>query len=228
MPETPILKKMRLQPGQQLLLLNASPEWQTFLAQNHTISVIPEGNFELVLSFAPDKATLEKTVAQVRHILSPDGIVWVAFPKGSSKIQTDLTRDKGWESVSPEEWQFLNLISLDETWSAFSFRKAGDKPTKPRRALRDATKTDAAELKPENPYIDTVNKVVNLPEDLAQVLAENKEALVFFEKLSFSNRREYVHWITSAKREETRQKRIIETVSKLDQGLRNPLEKPKN
>ena len=123
------------------------------------------------------------------------------------------------------EWQFLNLIALDENWSAFSFRRAGDKETKVRRALRDRAVEDV--IKPENPYIDTVNRVVNLPEDLAQALAENKEALVFFEKLSFTNRREYVHWITSAKREETRQKRVLETVTKLDQGLKNPMEKPK-
>lgn len=226
MPDNSILKKMRLQPGQQLLLLNASPEWHTFLAQNHTVSVIPQENTDFVLSFAPDKTTLESTMAAVKNIMTPEGVVWLAFPKGASKMQIDLTRDKGWESVSPQEWQFLSLISLDETWSAFSFRKAGSTPAKPRRAMRDITK-DAAELKPENPYIDSVNRVVNLPEDLAQALAENKEALVFFEKLSFTNRREYVHWVTSAKREETREKRVLETVAKLDQRLKNPMEKPK-
>ena len=82
-------------------------------------------------------------------------------------------------------------------------------------------------LKPENPYIDTVNRVVNLPVDLAQALAENKEAFVFFETLSFTNRKEYVSWVTGAKREETREKRVLETIAKLDQGLKNPMDKGK-
>ncbi|MBK0401933.1 YdeI/OmpD-associated family protein [Adhaeribacter sp. BT258] len=225
MPDNSLLKKMRLQPGQQILLLNGSPEWQTFFAQNHTVSILPESTADLILFFAPDKATLDKLVPVVKNVVTPEGVVWVAYPKGSSKMQTDLTRDKGWESVSAEEWQFLNLISLDDKWSAFSFRKAGDKPTKVRRALRDMSVETV--IKPENPYIDTVNRVVNLPEDLAQALAENKEAFVFFEKLSFTNRKEYVHWVTSAKREETREKRVLETIAKLDKGLKNPMDKGK-
>jgi hypothetical protein len=225
MPENPIFKKMRLQPGQQILLLNASPEWHTFFAQNHTVSILPEKPADLILFFAPDKETLEKLMPVVKQVISPDGIVWAAYPKGASKIQTDLTRDKGWDSVSPEEWQYLNLISLDDKWSAFSFRKAGDKPTKVRRALRDRSAETV--IKPDNLYIDTVNRVVNLPEDLAQALAENKEAFVFFETLSFTNRREYVHWVTSAKRTETREKRVLETVAKLDKGLKNPMDKGK-
>ena len=225
MPENPIFKKMRLQPGQQILLLNASPEWQTFFAQNHTVSILPEKPAYLILFFAPDKATLEKLMPVVKQVISPDGIVWAAYPKGASKNQTDQTRDKGRDSVSPEEWQYLSLISLDDKWSAFSFRKAGDKPTKVRRALRDRSAETV--IKPDNPYIDTVNRVVNLPEDLAQALAENKEAFVFFETLSFTNRREYVHWVTSAKRTETREKRVLETVARLDKGLKNPMDKGK-
>ncbi|WP_378015876.1 YdeI/OmpD-associated family protein [Adhaeribacter terreus] len=216
---------MRLQLGQQILLLNASAEWQTFFAQNHTVSIIPERQADLVLFFAPDKATLDKLMPVVKNVLAPNGIVWAAYPKGASKIQSDLTRDKGWDSVSPEEWQYLNLISLDEKWSAFSFRLAGDKPTKVRRALRDTSIETV--IKPEKPYIDTVNRVVNLPEDLAQALAENKEAFVFFEKLSFTNQKEYVTWVTGAKREETREKRVLETIAKLDKGLKNPIDKGK-
>ena len=223
-PDNQLLKKMRLQPGQKILLLNASPHWQTFFAQNHTVSLIAEESADLILFFAPDKATLEKMMQVVKNVISPEEIVWAAYPKGSSKMQTDLTRDKGWESVSPDEWQFLNLISLDDKWSAFSFRLAGEKPTNVRRALRQGIEHV---LKPDNPYVDTVNRVVNLPEDLAQALAENKEAFVFFEELSYSNRKEYVNWITSAKRVETREKRILETIAKLDKGLKSPMDKGK-
>ena len=226
MPEISLLKKLRIGPDGQVLLLNATPEWQAFFKANQVKISKADQQAELILLFAPDKATLDKQMAQANKFVTTTSIIWVAFPKGSSKMQTDLTRDKGWESVPTIDWQFLNLISLDEKWSAFSFRRAGIKETKVRRALRDPEIENV--IKPENPYIDTVNRVVNLPEDLLQALAENKEALVFFEKLSFTNRREYVHWVTSAKREETRQKRVLETVAKLDQGLKNPMDKPKS
>lgn len=226
MPEISLLKKLKIAPDGHILLLNATPEWQTFFKANQVKLSKPDQPAELILLFAPDKAALEKQMKEVDKLASASTTIWVAYPKGSSKMQTDLTRDKGWESVPTSDWQFLNLISLDEKWSAFSFRRAGGQETKVRRALRDPGIETT--LKPENPYIDTVNRVVNLPEDLAQALAENKEALVFFEKLSFTNRREYVHWVTSAKREETRQKRVLETVAKLDQQLKNPMDKPKS
>ena len=226
MSENALLKKLKLSPGNLVLLLNAAPEWHSFFETHQLTLSKPERPVDHIILFAPDKTTLDRQMEQVNNFISATGIVWVAYPKGSSKIQTDLTRDRGWDSVPTDKWQFLNLISLDAKWSAFSFRRVGDKDTKVRRALRNHAEEET--LKPENPYIDTVNRVVNLPEDLAQALAENKEALVFFEKLSFTNRREYVHWVTSAKREETRQKRVLETVAKLDQGLKNPMEKPKS
>ncbi len=133
-------------------------------------------------------------------------------------MQTDLTRDNGWDCISSSEWQFLSLISLDDKWSAFSFRLAGAEPVKVRRTLRDTS----SEIQPENPYIDTVNRKITLPEDLAEVLAQNEKAALFYEKLSFTNRREYVVWITEAKRAETRQKRLEQTIEKLLAGLKNP------
>jgi hypothetical protein len=56
-------------------------------------------------------------------------MLWISFPKGSSKIQTDLTRDKGWEGVQALDLKWVNLVSVNETWSAFALRpyKEGEK-----------------------------------------------------------------------------------------------------
>jgi hypothetical protein len=54
--------------------------------------------------------------------LKPDGLLWVSFPKGSSKMQTDLTRDKGWEALHQLELKWVNLISVNAVWSAFCLR----------------------------------------------------------------------------------------------------------
>lgn len=46
-----------------------------------------------------------------------------------SKIQTALTCDKGWDGVKKADLKWINLISVNETWSAFSLRpyKPGEK-----------------------------------------------------------------------------------------------------
>jgi len=49
-------------------------------------------------------------------------MLWITFPKGISKIQTDLTRDKGWEALQTLDLKWINLISVNETWSAFALR----------------------------------------------------------------------------------------------------------
>jgi hypothetical protein len=217
MPENPLYKKLRLQPGQKTLVLNADPAWlEDFAAQNQ-VETQPKGTYEFILLFAPDKATLNELVPIVRKAATATAMVWVAYYKGSSKIQTDLTRDKGWESMPETEWQPLSLISLNDKWSAFSFRLSGGKAVKGRRSMRDTS------LEPvnTNPYIDALNRVITLPEDLAEALVQHVQAAEFYNKLSFSNRKEYVVWVTEA----TRQNRIEESVKKLNEGLKNPREK---
>jgi uncharacterized protein YdeI (YjbR/CyaY-like superfamily) len=54
--------------------------------------------------------------------------------------------------------------------------------------------------------------VSNIPADLKRALQADKTAQQNFEKLAPSHKRQYIYWITEAKRDETRQKRIRETV----------------
>jgi uncharacterized protein YdeI (YjbR/CyaY-like superfamily) len=57
-----------------------------------------------------------------------------------------------------------------------------------------------------------------VPDYFTAALRKNKKALAAFEALSYSHRSEYVEWITEAKREETRQKRIETTLVWLAEG----------
>jgi hypothetical protein len=56
------------------------------------------------------------------------------------------------------------------------------------------------------------NKTVEVPDDFKAMLAKNKKAHAFFETLSYGYKKEFVDWITSAKREETRKERIDKTI----------------
>ena len=59
---------------------------------------------------------------------------------------------------------------------------------------------------------------VAVPDDLAAALKKKKDAAATFEKLSPSHRKEYIEWITEAKRDETRQKRLSTTLEWLAEG----------
>jgi hypothetical protein len=72
---------------------------------------------------------------------------------------------------------------------------------------------------------DTEERIVTVPEDLKQALAKSPEAEKFFNTLSYTNKKEYAVWITSAKKIETREKRLSEAVQKLMLGKKNPAQK---
>jgi hypothetical protein len=72
---------------------------------------------------------------------------------------------------------------------------------------------------------DTEERIVEVPSDLKALLSKNKKAKTFFDSLSYTNRKEYAVWISSAKKIETRQKRLAEVIPKLLMGRKNPTDK---
>jgi hypothetical protein len=65
---------------------------------------------------------------------------------------------------------------------------------------------------------DTEPRVIEIPAELKKLFRTEKEAKAIFEKLAYTHQREYVTWINEAKREETRQNRIVKTIEMLKKG----------
>jgi hypothetical protein len=65
---------------------------------------------------------------------------------------------------------------------------------------------------------DTAERSVEVPDDLAAALAAVPAALAAFDKLAYSHRKEYVRWVTEAKKEATRADRIARTVEMVQAG----------
>jgi len=63
--------------------------------------------------------------------------------------------------------------------------------------------------------LDTAPREMKAPDDLAEALRASPEAEAFFGSLSFSHKRSYVDWIVSAKKDETRQRRVAQAVELL-------------
>jgi uncharacterized protein YdeI (YjbR/CyaY-like superfamily) len=59
---------------------------------------------------------------------------------------------------------------------------------------------------------------LKVPDDLSAALKKNKRALAVFEKFAPSHKREYIEWITEAKRDETRTKRLAQAVEWMAEG----------
>lgn len=92
----------------------------------------------------------------------------------------------------------------------------------PRRTIegyiKKAMKLNEDDVKPARPKSGAPKPPVELPDDLAAALKKNKKAAATYEAFSPSARREYVEWITEAKREETRAKRLAQAVEWMGEG----------
>ena len=213
MPST-LAQKLRIKDGFVLLALNAPADFKKKLDIKDVTIVTSGNNYDQIHWFVQNKSQMEKELPNVLKKLKDDMLCWIYYPKGSSKMQTDLTRDKGWDKLLKiKELQWVNLISFDDTWSSFAVRynsKAEVKEEKPKekRAIFD--------------YIDANTKTVRLPDDFAAELNKKKKHIEFFNQLAFSHKKEYVEWIVSAKKEETRQSRIKKSIELLEKKLKNP------
>ncbi len=67
--------------------------------------------------------------------------------------------------------------------------------------------------------VDTDERVVTIPDDLRRALAGNATTKKAFDGLAYTHRKEYVQWVESAKKPETRARRVAETVSRIAAGL---------
>jgi hypothetical protein len=128
MPESALAKKMKLKSNLKAAVINAPENYVDALRHNTALSPTLNGKFDWIQIFVRNKAELDALAPKAVNALKPESMLWISFPKGTSKIQTDLTRDKGWDTLRNLDLKWINLISVNELWSAFSLRpyKAGD------------------------------------------------------------------------------------------------------
>jgi len=219
--ENALAKKLRLGSCKRALIMNA-PKGYLDMLNPLPVGVLLtdqiEGTeaYDFVQVFVHTLSEVQQLAPKAIEAVTPEGMLWINYPKGTSKIKTDINRDSGWQTVTDLQFEGVSLVSIDETWSAMRFRPIGlvKAPRSERLANRANTNVNAESAPGE--------KVVIMPDDLAEAFRVNPVAADFFATLSYSNRKEYAQWITEAKREETRSARVVKTVDKLLQGIKNP------
>jgi Bacteriocin-protection, YdeI or OmpD-Associated len=175
---------------------------------------------DFALVFAINENQLNGILQDVLPALHDEAKLWIAYPKITSKIVTNLNRDCSWQMVVSAGYEGVRQVALDSVWSALRFKRA--------EQIKHMTRASANGGEPEAVEgVDTLKRTVTAPAELSKLLQlkKNKKALEFFESLSFTNKKEYVVWVTSAKREETKQNRLVQTIEKLIARKNNPAEK---
>jgi hypothetical protein len=123
---TPLPKKLGIKPDHRLALLNSPPRFKATLGalpagvEIETNSAVGEP-FDLLLFFTMSRTDLEAAFAPLAKRLVPNGGLWIAWPKRTSGVITDLTEDVV-RSVGLKAGLVDNKVcAVDETWSGLRF-----------------------------------------------------------------------------------------------------------
>lgn len=128
---TPLPKKLGLKPGSRYSLPGAPTGFDATLGAlpEGATAVGPRAATDLVLLFIKSAARLPAALATQAQRLPPEGALWIAWPKKSSGVATDLNFDLVRAAGLAAGLVDVKVCAVDETWSALKFVvRVADRP----------------------------------------------------------------------------------------------------
>ena|SRR5215831_2643228 len=114
---TPLHKKLGFKPGMRVHLIRAvykAPAGVTALSK-------PAGPLDFIHVFTTEKADLEDRFGALMKGLAPAGMLWVSWPKGASKVMTDLNENVVREIGLKAGLVDVKVCAVDDVWSGLKF-----------------------------------------------------------------------------------------------------------
>lgn len=125
MSDKSIAQKLFIKPGNKFLLINPPAG---YLAQ---MGELPEGTIilsdssclvEVIQVFVTNRAELIAQLPRLKELLTPKGMIWVTYHKGTSKVKTDINRDTINTYAHTISLEGVAMISIDDDWSALRLK----------------------------------------------------------------------------------------------------------
>lgn len=117
---TPLAKKLGIKDGHTVAVLDEPAGFRSWLAPltadvrfRKSIGRSPD----VVIVFATEAATLRRHMVNATPAIFPDGAIWAAWPKKSSKVPTDITEDTVREIVLPLGLVDNKVCAITDVWS---------------------------------------------------------------------------------------------------------------
>jgi len=125
-----LARKLGIGPGMSVTLLHG-PDDATALLEDLPDVTIHRGlrsgrKTDMLIGFVAERAHLERNIDRLIGALGPQGVLWIAWPKRSSGVPSDMSDEVIREVVLPTGWVDVKVCAVDATWSGLKFvlRKA--------------------------------------------------------------------------------------------------------
>lgn len=121
---TPLPKKLGITPGTRFAVRYAPEGFAQTLGE-----LPPEAEWrsqvrvglDVVVAFYTRRAPMVRDWPKLTAAVAPNGTVWLAWPKRSSKVPTDITEDVLRDEFLPSGWVDNKVCAIDHTWSGLRF-----------------------------------------------------------------------------------------------------------
>jgi hypothetical protein len=117
---TPLPRKLGIKEGSRLAVIGAPDGFDATLRElpeGVTVKTTARGRLDVVVCFLTARSALERRFDALTRAVYPDGGLWIAWPKRSSGVPTDLTEDVVREVALDHGLVDNKVCAIDETWS---------------------------------------------------------------------------------------------------------------
>ena len=121
---TPLPKKLGIKEGSRIALVNAPKDFESTLGElPDTVEFIkrPTKSLDIILFFVLTERALTRDFAKLAAKLTANGMIWIAWPKKSSGVTTDLTEQRVQRIGLDGGLVDVKVCAIDETWSGLKF-----------------------------------------------------------------------------------------------------------
>jgi hypothetical protein len=126
---TSLFKKLNYKNQSIIVAIDSPKSFQKELESMSEIAIIKKDmknvkEIEFVIGFVTKQDELDKFFADTSKRLKGDAVVWLCYPKMSSKnYKCDFNRDTGWENIGQYQLEPVRQVSIDDDFSALRFRR---------------------------------------------------------------------------------------------------------
>jgi hypothetical protein len=123
---TPLNKKLGVKPGQRAAILNAPADFLKRLAplpEGFDARTRLAGELDYIHYFVSKRADLVRAFPRMIQRLATGGMIWISWPKKSSRVPTDLTEDALREIGLPLGVVDVKVCAVDDIWSGLKFMR---------------------------------------------------------------------------------------------------------
>jgi hypothetical protein len=117
---TPLVKNLNLRDGMRVWF-NAMPEHVIDEIDEYALELFfvadPAEGIDAAHIFVTSRAALEARLTALRYQISPEGQIWVSWPKKAAKVETDIIEDTIREIALPLGLVDTKVCAIDEVWS---------------------------------------------------------------------------------------------------------------